>query len=237
MLVLLPNAFGDAVTNMAIDTALLQTIPPETALFRHYGWTEPTITFGYSQRFREIAATTPEGVVLCRRATGGGIVDHRNDWTYSLTLGPEPAATQSSSTALYEKVHVAIVGTLRFLEVPARLAPCPKKCAETPAKQAGPDQCFIQPVMNDVLTQAGRKIAGAAMKRGRTGFLIQGSIDRAALPESLDFQAFQRGFLAQLSETLQLRLDQPEDLRPFFDSERIKREKQKFSSAEWTQRR
>ena len=50
MLVVLPNTFGDAFTNMAIDAALLDTIPSGAALFRHYGWTEQSLTFGNSQQ-------------------------------------------------------------------------------------------------------------------------------------------------------------------------------------------
>jgi len=72
MFVTLPNAFGDAATNMAIDAALLDTLPERTVAFRHYGWTEPCRTFGYSQRHGEVAAHTPDGVTLCRRMTGGG---------------------------------------------------------------------------------------------------------------------------------------------------------------------
>ena len=91
--------------------------------------------------------------------------------------------------------------------------------------------------MNDVLTENGSKIAGAAMKRTRKGLLIQGSIDRASLPDNLDYKAFQDHFIAALSKSLPLPLHQPDDLRPFFDSEITQQEKQKFSSAEWTKRR
>ena len=237
MLVVLPNAFGDAANNMAIDAALLETIPPESALFRHYGWTEPALTFGYSQHYEEVRENAPDGVSLCRRATGGGIVDHRNDWTYTLVLSADLKAAKGTSTSLYHTIHASIATALENQSLPTQLAPCPRKCADVPAKTDGPDQCFIQPVMNDVLTKDGRKIAGAAMKRTRKGLLIQGSIDRAALPETLDFSPFQNDLIANLAQSLELRLNQPEDLRPFFNSELIEQEKQKFSSAEWTRRR
>ena len=50
----LPNSLADASTNMAIDAALLKSIPAEVALFRHYAWSEPTITFGYTQKWVEV---------------------------------------------------------------------------------------------------------------------------------------------------------------------------------------
>lgn len=237
MLVELPNAYGDAAHNMAIDAALLASVPEHCALFRHYGWSEPAMTFGYSQRYAEVAATAPEGTALCRRTTGGGIVDHRNDWTYALILGKKLHAAGTSSTQLYQEIHEAIAAALRLQGAATRLAPCPRKCGEVPSKPAGPDQCFVQPVMNDVLTPDGRKIAGAAMKRTKRGLLIQGSIDRAALPGNIDFDAFKKAFVAALSETLSIIQEQPEDLRPYFDSELIEQERQKFGSADWTERR
>lgn len=238
MFLTLPNAFGDAANNMAIDAALLETLPEYCVAFRHYGWTEPAITFGYSQRYQEVKAVAPQGSTLCRRMTGGGIVDHRNDWTYALVIQQAAPCAALSSTELYAKVHTALAEALGELQIDTRLAPCPRKCDAAPAPESsGPSQCFVQPVMNDVLTPGGRKIAGAAMKRTRQGLLLQGSVDRAALPEALDFQSFPEHFIHTLTQSLTLTRHQPDDLRPYFNSERIERERNKFASEEWTQRR
>lgn len=237
MLVVLPNAYGDAANNMAIDAVLLETIPEAYAALRHYGWAEPSITFGYSQHYEEVAANSPEDVVLCRRATGGGIVDHRNDWTYALVIRKDLHAAQISSTELYRNIHVSIATALRAQGIHSQLAPCPRQCNEAPTKVIGPEQCFIQPVMNDVLATSGAKIAGAAMKRTRKGILVQGSIDKTTLPDDLEYPAFQQAFIAELSESLSLPRYQPEDLRPFFNGQIIEQEKQKFSSSDWTKRR
>ncbi|MFP4069868.1 MAG: lipoyl protein ligase domain-containing protein, partial [Opitutales bacterium] len=81
MFATLPNAYGDAATNMAVDAALLQSLPEGVAVLRHYGWIEPSLSFGYAQPYAQVAAAAPPGVRLVRRLTGGGLVDHRNDWT------------------------------------------------------------------------------------------------------------------------------------------------------------
>jgi lipoate-protein ligase A len=237
MLVVLPNAFGDAATNMAIDAALLETLPSGVVTFRHYGWTEPAITFGYSQRHLEVGEHVPDGVVLCRRMTGGGIVDHRNDWTYALVIDRQAPPSALSSTDLYARVHSAIAEALSQQGLATQLAPCPRKCDDSPGKTAGPDKCFVQPVMNDVLDRDGRKIAGAAMKRTRKGLLLQGSVDRSALPASLDFRVCSERLADQLEQSLEIPRHQPEDLRPFFQSSVIEREKAKFAGTEWTTRR
>ena len=237
MLISMPNAFGDPATNMALDAALLATIPEGTAVFRHYGWTEPSCTFGYSQRYAEVAAHTPDGVALCRRMTGGGIVDHRNDWTYALILHQAANHSGITATELYAKVHRALADALARQDIPAQLAPCPRKCDEVTAKTPGPDQCFVQPVMNDVLLPTGAKIAGAAMKRTRRGLLVQGSVDCGALPEALDLESFSQAFGQVLARALEIPRQQPDDLRPYFQSDLIEREREKFASDEWTMRR
>lgn len=237
MFVSLPNAFGAAAANMAIDAALLETLPERTVVFRHYGWTEPCCTFGYSQRHGEVAAHTPDDVTLCRRMTGGGIVDHRNDWTYALIIHQSANRAGISSTDLYAKIHRALAEALAQQRITTELAPCPRKCDEAKAKTSGPDQCFVRPVMNDVLHPDGPKIAGAAMKRTRKGLLVQGSVDCGALPEALDLEAFSQSFGKVLARALEIPRQQPDDLRPYFQSDLIEREKEKFASDEWTMRR
>lgn len=261
MLIALPNAFGDAATNMAIDAALLESLPTDLAVFRHYGWTEPAATFGYAQAYASVVSefASCSHATLIRRLTGGGIVDHRNDWTYALILHAALPAASIPATALYERLHRAIARTLDGLGLETRLAPCPKLCDNPhppraldalrakpgasriphPASRI-PDpasQCFVTPAAHDVLRADGRKIAGAAMKRSRDGLLIQGSLDRGALPENFDFVTFQAQLIEALATALELPTGTVEDFRPLFQGERIQQEKQRFASDEWNWRR
>ena len=82
----LPTRTAGAAENMALDFLLLQRYPePSAARFRHYEWRTSAFTFGLSQTIDYVRANLPSGETfdLCRRPTGGGIVDHRNDWTSS----------------------------------------------------------------------------------------------------------------------------------------------------------
>ena len=237
-LIILPNAFGDAATNMALDAALLYTLPKGIATFRHYGWTEPAITFGYTQRIAAVQTTFPEDLRLCRRLTGGGIVDHRNDWTYALALQTDLPAAHTPATELYATIHNCIQRALEKQLIQSQLAPCPRACGKRPAKEsAGPEQCFVQPTANDVIHPNGTKIAGAAMKRTREGLLVQGSIDRGALPEDFDFNSFVETFQHVLSGELAIPIGATADLRTLFDSRRIQQERERFESAAWLNRR
>lgn len=238
MLIQLPNAFGNAATNMAIDSALLSALPQGIALFRHYGWSEPAITFGYTQHFQAVQRTAPPGLALCRRTTGGGIVDHRNDWTYALIIQNALPAAKLPATEFYEKLHRCIQKNLAQLSIESRLASCPRKCGTTSATKApAADQCFITPAANDVLQPSGKKIAGAAMKRSREGLLVQGSIDRACLPDAFDFNTFASKFVEALSKTFAIPVGHSDDLRALFDGTKIGEERTRFSSTEWNQKR
>jgi lipoyl(octanoyl) transferase len=296
MLIQLPNAFGDAATNMAVDAALLETIPEGLALFRHYGWLEPAATFGYAQTHAQVVSELASGcnapatphAALIRRLTGGGIVDHRNDWTYALVLHRALSCTEQPAPQLYKKIHKAISHTLTAMGIENQLAPCPKSCQPTnpnsspphpashiphptsriledPPKlverrganprrpsearpvhrslgeegtaKEGATHCFRTPAADDVLRPDGRKIAGAAMKRSRRSLLIQGSIDRGTLPGVFNFADLQAQLFAHIAQVLELKTDQLEDLRPLFDNNRIEREKERFASQAWNQRR
>ena len=237
MFIALPNAYGDAAQNMAIDASLLYSTPPDTALFRHYGWTEPAITFGYAQKWESVKKIFPEGLQFCRRITGGGIVDHRNDWTYSIILSRTLLPGNNPPTQTYLELHQSIHEALNQAKIPCRLAPCPRACdSASPTNDFSASQCFVQASANDVLRPDGAKIAGAALKRTRDALLIQGSILRANLPQNFDYATFQSSFLTLMSEIWNIPITEPEDLREYFKNERIAREKDRFNSSEWLQK-
>src|ERR1041385_7436740 len=113
---ILPVRTGGAAENMAIDFLLLQRYPAEKAArFRHYEWRGPAFTFGYAQKLRAVRAARPAepGLDLCRRPTGDGIVDHRQDWTYALVIPRGHALEDVTATRSYREVHEALAQALR----------------------------------------------------------------------------------------------------------------------------
>jgi lipoate-protein ligase A len=168
---LLRHGAGDPAWNMAVDEALLE-FAAEFArpVLRLYAWSQPAATFGYFQRYAEVAAMTPLRP-LVRRPTGGGLVPHDADWTYSLVFPPGHPWFELRATDSYQRLHAWVQESFARLAVDAQLAPCCRKEA--------PGQCFAGPEKFDVVA-AGRKIAGAAQRRNRLGLLIQGSIQPPA---------------------------------------------------------
>lgn len=152
---------------MALDEALLEAMPRlGQPVLRFYGWVEPAATFGYFQRFTEVEQATSLRPLI-RRPTGGGIVPHDADWTYSLAFPANHAWHALRAVESYRRVHEWIRAAFARIAVSAEVASgCRKAC---------PGQCFVGHEKFDVLWQ-GRKIAGAAQRRTRSGLLIQGSV-------------------------------------------------------------
>src|SRR5437868_1994202 len=153
-----------AALNMAIDEALFETAA--TPSIRFYKWDHPGLSFGYFGKFADVANHERERDIV-RRWTGGGIVFHGEDLTYSIIIPAGNRALVESSMSIYQKTHDAIRATLAANGQVSELA-----------TNAGPkisESCFANPVRADVLLN-GRKIAGAAQRRTRRGLLQQGSI-------------------------------------------------------------
>jgi lipoate-protein ligase A len=164
---LLHSGPGDHAFNMALDEALLHGAPRlGRPVLRFYSWIEPAASFGYFQRYAEIEQMTPLRP-LVRRPTGGGLVPHDADWTYSLVFPPGDEWYALSATGSYRRVHEWIQAAFATLDLATELAPA---CSKTL-----PGQCFQGHEMSDVLWR-GQKVAGAAQRRARDGLLIQGSV-------------------------------------------------------------
>ncbi|MDR3458719.1 MAG: hypothetical protein P4N60_14815 [Verrucomicrobiae bacterium] len=164
---LLNSGKCDAAFNMALDEALLEALPRlQKPALRFYGWTQPAATFGYFQKYAEVAATT-QLRPLIRRPTGGGIVPHNADWTYSAAFPPGHEWHSLKAEESYRRIHDWLRLAFVELNVATELAPCCKKSL--------PGQCFVGHEKSDLLWH-GQKIAGAAQRRNQLGLLIQGSV-------------------------------------------------------------
>jgi lipoate-protein ligase A len=156
-----------AAFNMALDEALLENASQLGRLvLRFYGWTEPAATFGYLQKFSEVGRATHLRPLI-RRPTGGGIVPHDADWTYSFVVPPNHEWHLLKAEESYCRIHEWIQSAFAKLKIETELAPCCKKSL--------PGQCFAGHEKFDLLW-CGKKIAGAAQRRNKSGLLIQGSV-------------------------------------------------------------
>ncbi len=162
-----------APLNMALDEVLLGDA--REPLLRIYRWESPAVSFGYFGKYAPVA-TAWAGREIVRRMTGGGIVPHGADLTYSLIVPAGHAFAERSPREVYRAVHETICALLF-------------QSGETPVLAASPSGagtgvCFESPAEYDLLAR-GKKVAGAALRRTRNGLLLQGSIQELPALETL----------------------------------------------------
>jgi lipoate-protein ligase A len=162
-----------APLNMALDEVLLGEV--REPLLRVYRWERPAVSFGYFGKYAPVAAAWP-GRAIVRRMTGGGVVPHGHDLTYSLIVPEGHPFAARSPRDVYRAVHETIGTLLANHGEAAALAPTPTG--------GGTGICFESPAEFDLLAR-GRKVAGAALRRTRHGLLLQGSIQELPALEVL----------------------------------------------------
>jgi lipoate-protein ligase A len=114
-----PYEQSDGPDNMALDEALLDSAAraPESASFRTYGWSVPTLSLGY---FQSLSAAESDArwrdVPIVRRPTGGGAIWHDREITYALVV-PKVHPLARRTADLYKAVHGAVSSALASLGI------------------------------------------------------------------------------------------------------------------------
>jgi len=174
--------------NMAVDEALLREV--RGPVLRLYEWEVPAVSLGYFQP----AALAPAGRPFVRRYTGGGLVDHAHDVTYTIVLPRAHPWMELTAPESYCVIHRGVQAALKACGIESELTPA--------ASAAESDACFQKPVRFDLVASE-RKLSGAAQRRSREGLLHQGSI---LLPDPARNGDLRRGFLEAFAAHLELTL-------------------------------
>lgn len=170
----------DGPAQMACDEVLLAHA--RGPLLRVFRWTGPWVSIGYFVPWREAAATRP-GWPVCRRWTGGGVVVHDGDFTFSLAAPRTESWSVLRPDESYRVLHLALASALED-------AGCEAVLFQGEAQGAA--ACFAGPVRYDVVDGT-RKVAGGAQRRTKRGLLHQGSVRQSGL---------EAGFGQRLAATL-----------------------------------
>jgi lipoate-protein ligase A len=171
--------------NMAIDEALLREV--REPVLRIYEWSVPAVSLGYFQP-AALAGERP----FIRRYTGGGLVDHAHDVTYTIVLPKGHPWLDLSAPESYCTIHKGVQATLAACGIESELTPA--------AHEGESAACFQKPVKFDLVSNVG-KLSGAAQRRTREGMLHQGSI---LLPDAAQNPALRRDFASAFSARMEL---------------------------------
>jgi lipoate-protein ligase A len=150
--------------------ALSSTSNPQ---IHFYEWGRPSVTYGYFIRpedFLNLNGVEELGWDAARRPTGGGVILHAYDLAFAALIPAGHPAYSINTLENYAWVNRRIAQALKALigSTPDFYRP---ECSCT----APPTFCMAQPTQYDLMIE-GRKVAGAAQRRTKQGFLHQGSI-------------------------------------------------------------
>ncbi len=167
----------DPFSNMALDETLLKSYEenPSRPTFRIYGWSKPGLSFGYSQDPSDeldLDICKARSVPVVRRITGGGIILHGNEITYSLVCSKEDLGIRSQVEASYKVISSFLISFYAALGIDARFA-----CDIPSEEKLGIPStiCFAAKEKYDIIVYD-KKIGGSAQKRSRDTIFQHGSI-------------------------------------------------------------
>ncbi len=177
---LIDPAPGAGSWNMAVDEHLFASLDRagETVV-RFYRWARPTASLGYSQsveRAVDLDFCREQGIDVVRRMTGGKLVLHDKEITYSV-CSSDASVFSTTLAASYRLISRALILGLEKMGLAAALAGPPPE-----SYRRGVMPCFSFPAQDEIEIN-GKKLVGSAQKRVGTCFLQHGSIPLDADPE------------------------------------------------------
>lgn len=217
---LIPDPPRSPSLNMAIDEMLLESQNAGGALptLRIYFWDRPCYTIGYFQKVEKKDAP------VVRRLTGGGLVRHGQDITFSFTAfhssGLVPKDVKTSYLAVNEALRIGLKSLYPALDF--------ADCKTVPSGRGKEAEriCFDKSACYDLLLNR-KKVVGASQRRIGTALLHQSSI----------FLEGNKGELARLiAEGFQKKMGLDFEIAPL-DKEEMEKardvEKKRYSLPDW----
>jgi len=163
--------------NMAIDEALMLGLANSDffGFLRFYKWDPPTLSFGYNQNIeRLIVFENLNGTGLVRRMSGGKMVFHNEEWTFSLGLQQALLKSETGSTTflqMFQRAVSPIVQALVAAGIPARFS----DLREMKSSSQNNVHCYAAATGHSIFA-GDKKLIGAAGIAKDGNFIIHGSI-------------------------------------------------------------
>ena len=162
---------------MAVDEALfLERISGNTpSTFRIYSWRPAAYSFGYFQKVEkelDLPVCGSKGIDVVRRMTGGGIIYHDQELTYSITCSKDDLKTANIKGSFKELCSFIIKGYEK-MGIKADFADEVNSAKKN--KREFSSFCFNSNEESDLIVE-GKKIGGNAQRRRKNIIFQHGSI-------------------------------------------------------------
>lgn len=169
---IIDTGIGSAFANMNFDACLLRELGhTKRALLHLYEWEKPTASHGYFvDPYKFLRSDF--SYELIRRPTGGGVIFHFTDLTFSVLLPSSHPKFSTNTLENYSFINQQIIKAIQQFQPELR----PTLLSSVPAPLGAEGHfCMAQPTRFDVMIGK-RKVSGGALRRNRDGYLHQGSI-------------------------------------------------------------
>ncbi len=166
------------------EKLFLQTPIEKLPITRVYSWNKPTITFGYFQNPEKIISLSvcqKLGIPIIRRITGGGIILHDQDLSYSLVYPRNYFAKNMKVKEIYRKLTDFLFHFYKEIGLDnlSYSSDLEEKSQNTSLI------CYQSIESNDFIINK-KKIGGCAMRINKEKILIQGTI-----PITINYDLYQ----------------------------------------------
>lgn len=157
--------------NMVLDRSLLALCEEngESGFLRFYTWAGPTLSMGHlePQDAVDRMAAERDGVAIVKRPTGGRVVLHGDDLTYTVVL---PRHDDAGLQKTYNLISEILVEGLSSMGARLHI-----EKGRTRRSRMAQKPCFAS-VSRYEVSHGGRKVVGSAQRVGERALLQHGSI-------------------------------------------------------------
>ena len=165
-----------AVSNMALDEKIFQHyLEDGVGVLRLYYWQRPAFTYGFSQEpvsQLDLSACAKDGVEVVKRMTGGGILFHDQEITYSFVCNKSDLREPQGVFVGYRNICKFLIRFYEALDLKPSFA---LEALDFKNKCAPSQLCSAAHEKYDIVIGA-KKIGGNAQKRNRQAVFQHGSI-------------------------------------------------------------
>jgi lipoate-protein ligase A len=163
---------------MAIDESLLTSFNPKSSdpILRIYGWNPASLSLGRFQNAEEVLdlqRCRADALPVVRRVSGGGVIYHADELTYSIVCSPEQLPPASSVKESFRILTGFLIKFYRGLGLDASYALDSISYNERLGVRTA--FCFAGKESFDVVVN-GNKIGGNAQRRHKNTIFQHGSI-------------------------------------------------------------
>ncbi|RRS30724.1 MAG: hypothetical protein P794_05995 [Epsilonproteobacteria bacterium (ex Lamellibrachia satsuma)] len=166
------SGVGSAQWNMAVDEALLYAFKDDDLpILRLYRWEEPSLSFGRFSHPKEVIdwdRLRSRNIPYVRRITGGGILVHGDDISYTLIV-PRSFIQKKGIKKSYRHLCAFLIHLYQNLGLDANFA------HDLQVAEAHSALCLAGTEAYDIMI-GGRKIGGNAQRHTRYAMLQHGTI-------------------------------------------------------------